>query len=100
MLFPRFFFVSDTTLLAILGLAGDLRAVQPHMLSLFSNIKCLQLDDRRSDTITSVQSSEGEILQVGVLLVFTLGTVFFPRQRNSKKSKSLSMLIFFEMCDM
>jgi dynein heavy chain len=56
--FPRFFFVSDDELLAVLG-SSDPTSIQVHMLKLFDNVKMLQFG-RGNMRIVGMTSSEGE----------------------------------------
>ncbi|KAF6773855.1 hypothetical protein AHF37_06334 [Paragonimus kellicotti] len=63
-LFPRFFFVSDSVLLEILGQSSEPRSVQKHLLAVFENTKYLSFsDDVMYDTIEAAYSSEDEELR-------------------------------------
>ncbi|GAA47151.1 dynein heavy chain 5 axonemal [Clonorchis sinensis] len=65
MLFPRFFFVSDSVLLEILGQASDPGAVQKHLMAVFDNTKSLSFtQDKQCYMILKVYSAEGQELEL------------------------------------
>ena len=59
--FPRFYFVSDPTLLEILSLGSDPAAVVPHLQSgLFDSLSNVNFDKADKNRITEMISKEGE----------------------------------------
>lgn len=59
--FPRFYFVSDPTLLEILSLGSDPQAVQPHFQSgLFDSLTATEFDKANKTMMTAMFSQQGE----------------------------------------
>ena len=64
--FPRFFYVSDDSLLSILSNPMSVSSIQPHLVSLFGALSHLSLtqDEGEPPLITAVESTEGERLEL------------------------------------
>ena len=65
--FPRFYYVSDDSLLSILSSPSSTHSLQPHLGSLFAavtNIIVSSPQDEETPVITAVESPEGEVLQL------------------------------------
>ena len=58
--FPRFCFLSNDELLAILAQARNPQSVQPHLIKCFDCIKALEFSEEDANQILSMISSEGE----------------------------------------
>lgn len=65
--FPRFYFVSDSTLLEILSLGSDPRSVMTQFQSgLFDSLASLQFDTDQKDKVSSLVSVQGETVSLSV----------------------------------
>lgn len=65
-MFPRFYFVSDDSLLSILSNDVSMESVKPHLKSLFNDVSSYRVSSNSNDKdfpiITGVESHDGEIL--------------------------------------
>ncbi|XP_018048480.1 PREDICTED: dynein heavy chain 8, axonemal [Atta colombica] len=59
-IFPRFCFISDPTLLEILGQAADCHTIQNYLDGFFDNIAKLKFAEKEYDKIVAMYSREGE----------------------------------------
>ncbi|XP_018400014.1 PREDICTED: dynein heavy chain 8, axonemal [Cyphomyrmex costatus] len=59
-IFPRFCFISDPTLLEILGQAADCHTIQNYLDGFFDNIAKLKFSEKEYDKIVAMYSREGE----------------------------------------
>eukprot|EP01135_Chromosphaera_perkinsii_P007354 Nk52_evm2s805 gene=Nk52_evmTU2s805 len=68
--FPRFFFVSDPALLAMLSNTDSLETVMPHLKSIYGNVTALLLDPDDRGNVIGVQSSEGDVMHFETTVKF------------------------------
>eukprot|EP00965_Chrysotila_dentata_P070236 2319964-Pleurochrysis_carterae.AAC.1 len=62
--FPRFYFVSDHTLLELLSRGADGDAIQPHLPALFAGIARTDFESAEATNISSIVSAQGEALEL------------------------------------
>lgn len=76
-LFPRFFFVSDSVLLEMLGHASNPAMIQKHLLSVFDNTKSVKFSEHKglSKAIIEVYSSENEEVKASAMTCFSVAVV-------------------------
>ena len=63
-IFPRFYFISDTDLLEILGQAQNPSVIQTHLKKLFQGIHRVQFSNKQPPEIVATISAAGEVMQL------------------------------------
>ena len=63
-IFPRFYFISDTDLLEILGQAQNPSVIQTHLKKLFQGIHRVQFSNQQPPEIVATISAAGEVMQL------------------------------------
>lgn len=67
-IFPRFYFISNEELVAILSLSRQPELIQTHLKKLFENIKCLRLVVKKTIFANGIQSNEDELINLVAIL--------------------------------
>lgn len=68
-LFPRFYFCSDPILLAILSHSSNPQSIQEHLSQIFDSIKTLTFDEKITNKILEMISSENEVVSLNTPVV-------------------------------
>ena len=64
LIFPRFFFMSDTILLEVLGQSSNPASIQPHLSSIFCAVATVEFDKNNTDEIISIISDNKEMVML------------------------------------
>eukprot|EP00835_Amoeboradix_gromovi_P001556 NODE_73_length_23464_cov_0.600171.p1 type:complete len:4313 gc:universal NODE_73_length_23464_cov_0.600171:23064-10126(-) len=99
-IFPRFYFVSDPSLLEILGQASDTHTIIPHLKSLFDNVNSVQFDVKEHDKIMGMESMEGEQVVFYKPLLATGNVEIWIGQLLECVKKSIQLVIKAAVTDM
>uniref|UniRef100_A0A8D8LAT7 Dynein heavy chain 8, axonemal n=2 Tax=Cacopsylla melanoneura TaxID=428564 RepID=A0A8D8LAT7_9HEMI len=92
-LFPRFFFVSDPTLLEILSQGSDSHMIRSHLLDVFENIAEINWNPNRYDLIEGIISQEQQALKLTTPVLATGGVEMWLNNLLKQSRNSLSASI-------